>query len=285
MPAVITGALWALPGDPAELICPPEICTGTARLAERFHLDQGPVEFYRWWLSGAVSGDFGASWRMMQGVPVGEEVWRSLPYTLALVTLAALMLVGATLLGGVRRIPRAVDAVWQAMGLAPVVLGALLAAAWIEITYGARSHDGLPGVLRVVLGAGVLAMTDGLFSATVSSTRKSLEAEAQRRYALFAVLRGESVLANTLPNVLPALAGQLRGRLTHVLSSAVIVEVVLGIQGLGDLLWRGTLSQDFSVVLASAWVFAWLASALLIAQAAVELLVGHHVQSSPEVPQ
>ena len=54
-----------------------------------------------------------------------------------------------------------------------------------------------------------------------------------------------------LPNVAPALAGQLRARAIHLLSGgAVVVEVVLRIEGLGELLWIGTLLQDFGVVLA-----------------------------------
>ena len=49
------------------------------------------------------------------------------------------------------------------------------------------------------------------------------------------------------------------------MSGAGIVEVVLGIPGLGELLWEGTLLQDFGVVLAAAWAFALLSGALLSA--------------------
>jgi ABC-type dipeptide/oligopeptide/nickel transport system permease component len=52
-----------------------------------------------------------------------------------------------------------------------------------------------------------------------------------------------------------------------------VVEVVLGIPGLGELLFDGTLLQDFGVVLAASWAFSLMASALLCAQALVE--IGH----------
>jgi ABC-type dipeptide/oligopeptide/nickel transport system permease component len=55
------------------------------------------------------------------------------------------------------------------------------------------------------------------------------------------------------------------------MSGAVVVEVVLGIQGLGELLWAGTLLQDFGVVLAGAWAFSWLSALLLLSAALVDL--------------
>ena len=42
VPAIITMLIWALPGDPASIICPPESCGGTDTLAERWNLDAGP---------------------------------------------------------------------------------------------------------------------------------------------------------------------------------------------------------------------------------------------------
>ena len=90
------------------------------------------------------------------------------------------------------------------------------------------------------------------------------------------------MLSNTLPNVLPAIAGQMRARLLHLLSGAVIVEVVIRIDGLGDLLWQGTLTQDFGVVLASAFAFAVLSAVLLLGQALVEIGVALHVRRSPK---
>ena len=64
VPALIAGIIWALPGDPAALICPPEICSGTEELARRWRLDGGPMEFFIHWLSQVSEGDFGRSWRL-----------------------------------------------------------------------------------------------------------------------------------------------------------------------------------------------------------------------------
>jgi peptide/nickel transport system permease protein len=161
------------------------------------------------------------------------------------------------------------------------VIFALIFAAVIQINFGALSHDGLAGTLRLVFGAVVLGFADGAFAGAVLGTRAVFEEEFKQRYVQIAILRGETVLSNALPNVLPALIGQLRGRMLHVLSGAIIVEVVLGIPGIGELLWDGTLLQDFGVVLAAAWGFALLSGGMLFAQATCEVLIEMYVRKFP----
>jgi ABC-type dipeptide/oligopeptide/nickel transport system permease component len=61
VPLIITIFIWALPGDPASIICPPETCGGTEALAARWNLDGGPIQFFSGWVSAALQGDFGNS--------------------------------------------------------------------------------------------------------------------------------------------------------------------------------------------------------------------------------
>lgn len=281
VPAVITAAIWSLPGDPAEIICPPAICTGGEALAARWGLDQGPVHFYTSWLSKAITGDFGASWRVAQGFPVNELILESLPTTAILVLLAMLPLTVGSVLAAAGYLPKRLDNVWQAFGLIPAVILALGFAAVVSINYGALSFDGWPGTLRLLFGALVLGIADGALAGAVVGTRSTFEEEVKQRYVGIAVLRGESTLSNTLPNVLPALIGQFRARTLHVLSGTVIVEVILSIPGLGELLWDGTLQQDFGVVLAAAWAFALLSGCLLFVQAVSEVAIAMYVRRSP----
>jgi peptide/nickel transport system permease protein len=280
VPAVITAALWVLPGDPAEIICPPGICDGTAALAERWGLDKGPVHFYLNWMASAITGDFGNSWRVTQGYSVALLLWESIPKTAALVMLAMVPLVTGSTLAAMGLMPKKADALWQLIGLIPAVILALICAAIVQINYGVSS-DGWPDLLRLILGGLVLGFADSAFAGAVIGTRQVFEEEFKQRYVQIAILRGETVLSNALPNVLPALIGQFRGRMLHILSGAVIVEVVLGIPGLGELLWDGTLLQDFGVVLAAAWGFALLSGAMLLAQAVSEVGIELYVRSSP----
>ena len=287
VPAAITAVLWALPGDPASILCPPGICPDLARaeLALRWHLDAGPTEFYTAWLSAALQGDFGRSWRVEQGVPVRELLFESLPQTAALLALAAVPLGLGGVLAALGRIPKRLDAIWQAIGLVTAVILALLGAAYVQITWGALSYEGTPALVRLLFAALTLGLTDGALAGAVLGTRSVFEEENKRRYVQISVMRGEGQLANALPNVLPALLGQSRSRLLHLLSGAVVVEVVLQVPGIGELLWQGTLLQDFGVVLAAATGFALLSAVLLMAQALGEIAVALWVRGGPSVPR
>ncbi len=287
IPAIITLILWALPGDPVEIVCPPGQCSeeGARELAEQRYLDQGPVYFYTSWVGNAFQLDFGKSWRVAQGFPVSALMSEAIPATTILVLLAMLPLLIGSIFASVGWAPKRVDPFLQGLGLIPSVILALVFAAIVEISYGALSNEGWPGVLRLLLGALVLGVADNALTGAVVGTRSVFEAEMKQRYIGIAVLRGETVLSNALPNVLPALFGQFRGRLLHLLSGAVIVEVVLRISGIGELLWSGTLLQDFGVVLAAAWAFAVLSSALLLMQAGVEVGTAMYVRRVPVVPE
>lgn len=277
VPMLLTVLLWALPGDPASIVCPPETCSGTEELARRWNLDQGPMHFFTTWMASAAGGEFGNSWRMQTGAPVRDLVFESIPNTLALIGLAFVPIVLGTVLAALDVVHRRLDPLLHLVGLFPVVILAVMAAAWKVLTYS--EFEGQTAAL--FLGAAVLGIADGAFSGAVTGTRSVASAERRQRYTGVGVLRGETELANILPNITPALVGQLRARILHLFSGAVVVEVVLKIDGLGDLLWQAALVQDFGVVLPVATVFACFSAGLLLVQALAEGAVAVWVRWSP----
>jgi len=281
VPAALTAVLWALPGHPAEIVCPPGICDGADALAERWNLHKGPWHFFSTWFGQALQGEFGNSWRAQPGVPVSELLWQSLPETTKLLVLAMVPILSASVAAALGWLPKRLDPVWQVIGLVPAVILALFCAAQVQIAYGAMSHEGWPATLRLLLGALVLGVADSALSGAITGTRGVFQAELRQRYIQIALLRGETPLSNALPNVLPALIGQFRARALHLMSGAVVVEVVLGISGLGELLFDGTLMQDFGVVLAAAWAFSLLSAALLLLQGVLEVAVALWVRWAP----
>jgi len=282
VPALVAAVVWALPGDPAEIICPRSTCTGGAELAARWRLDAGPWAFYQAWLGDALGGEFGRSWRVLQGVPVAELLTEAVPNTLVLVGAAGLLVTLAGLGGLTGALGARAEALARAVGVAPAVLLGLLAAASIELRYGADAFGPDAASWRLVAGVAVLVLADGAFGGALAGARAATAAERAARYVGVAVLRGEAPLDNMLPNLAPALVGQLRARLVQLLSGAVVVEVVLRLDGVGDLLWTGTLLQDFGVVIAAATVFAVFSAVLLAAQAVAELIIGGVVRRVPE---
>jgi len=281
VPAVITGFIWSLPGDPASLICPPNICGGTAALAERWNLDGGPMQFFLGWMADATTLEFGNSWRLHQGLPVLELLKEAIPTTVSLISVATLVIMAGAVMATRGWLPRRLDPVLRFVGLVPALVLALAGAAAIELTFGFGSFSESGKLARLLIGAAVLGVADGAFTGAALGTRTTFETENQSRYVGIAVLRGEQPLANTWPNVAPSVIGQMRARIIHLLSGAVVVEVVLRIDGLGDLLWGGTLRQDFGVVLAAATLFASVSAVLLVIQAVLETLVALHVRKAP----
>ena len=116
-----------------------------------------------------------------------------------------------------------------------------------------------------------LGIADGALSGSILGNRSIFEQENQQRYVGISILRGESNFSNTLPNLAGAIVGQYRTRVVQLLS-AVIVEVIVQVDGFGALLFKGTLKQDFGVVLAAATIFAVISSSLLMLQAVVEVI-------------
>ena len=283
VPAVITGFIWALPGDPASLICPPHICGGTEALARRWNLDGGPIQFFLGWVIDAAQLEFGNSWRLHQGLPVLGLLEQAIPTTVALISMATAFVMVGAFFASTGLIPRKVDPTLRVVGLIPGLVLGLLGAAFIELTYGFASFSASGQLARLVVGAIVLGIADGAFGGAVLGTRAAFDTENRERYVGIAILRGERTIQNTLPNLAPALIGQMRARIVHLLSGGVIIEVILRIDGLGSLLWGGTLRQDFGVVLAAATLFAVVSSVLLLVQAVLETLVALHVRRAPRI--
>lgn len=272
--------LWALPGDPASIICPPETCSGTEELARRWNLDQGPTHYFLSWAGGVAQGEWGNSWRLMTGMRVRGLVEESVPNTLLLLGLALIPVLVGSLLAALEVVGEKVDPALQLIGAVPGILLALIAAAWQTLTFGL---DGEP-TAGLLLGAAVLGLSDGVFSGAVIGTRSLFGGERRQRYVGVALLRGERIIENTLPNVAPAFIGQLRARTIQLLSGAVVIEVVLRIDGIGDLLWQATLVQDFGLVMPLVTAFSLISSALLLLQAVAEVGVALHVRRSPKLP-
>jgi len=250
-------------------------------LAERWNLDGGPAQFFLGWLSDAIHLDFGNSWRLHQGIPVLELLQGAIPTTVSLIIVSSLLLMAGALLATKGWLPRGLDSFLRFFGLVPALVLALAGAAFIELTFGFDSFSDTGQLARLLVGAGVLGLADGAFTGAALGSRETFETEGQQRYVGIAILRGERLIGNTMPNVAPALIGQMRARIIQLLSGAVVVEVVLRIDGLGSLLWGGTLRQDFGVVLAAGTLFAVVRACLLIGQAVLEAMVAIHVRKAP----
>tara|TARA_B110000037_G_scaffold216429_1_gene275563 strand:- start:224 stop:1003 length:780 start_codon:yes stop_codon:yes gene_type:complete len=255
------------------------------------------MNYYSHWISSALDigacgveehnhvggvGDLGKSWTYMPSEQVLTLLGDSIFNTLKLVGLASLIL----LLGAVRaasgNLSHLTQKLFRLLGAVPALVLALAGAAFIAVTFGSETAGSEANTVRLLVAAFVLALADASLSGTVDAVEQVVSAEKQQRYVEMGVLRGESVLSNMLPNIMPSLAGQFRARILNLISSAVVIEVILSVEGVGDLLWNATLDQDFGLVLGSTFIFVLLSSFLLFIQAIVEIVTALVVRKSPK---
>lgn len=257
----------SIPGGFRAVVFPNGYDTDVPRqraVADAFHLDDPVVVRFAHWVVDAVQGDFGTSLR--NGEPVWDMIWPRVPISLEL------MLVGVVL-AVVIGIPLGIVSARfdgrPAGGLADVVLGFcqsvpvfitslilirvfalglgwLPAATWVRLTddFGAHlRHLAMPAVTLAMAELGTvgrvirsdLLRVLGEEFVTVANT-KGLSA----RYVLYRhALRPASL---GLLNVVGLSVGAL-------LSGTILVEIIFGIGGLGQLVFESSIQRDLPMLL------------------------------------
>jgi ABC-type dipeptide/oligopeptide/nickel transport system permease component len=197
---------------------------------------------------GALSGDMGRSYR---GYPVDEMVLRgagrTLPLIAAAVALSLLVSVGLVYLRrrdstGGSWIGRALVGLVGAVSPTPVFLLAYLALVLLAVP-----PEG-PGLWAAAIG--VLALGDGM----LGDMSRGLDAEVRRLLDLDFVhsarLRGFPLWRRLLPHLLLPTAQLVADRGAYLVGGILVLEMVLGIQGLGLIGYRAAQHADFPLLIA-----------------------------------
>jgi peptide/nickel transport system permease protein len=253
--SAVTFALLGFAGGDAltELRDNPQISDETIeRLRSVYGLDQPlPVRYFRW-LSGAVTGDLGESTYFR--VPVSSLVWTRSVSTFLLGTAAfaiSLTIALALSLIGVRykssMLAAVIDFVILATASTPrIVLALVTLAISVRLTASARSSAAL-------FWLAALALSAPLISAFLAQFYGELQRTMREDFIKLAQAKGLSESAVILRHaVRPALnplltiAGLSLG---GVLGGSVIVESVLGREGLGTLMVSAVRGRDLPLVM------------------------------------
>ena len=253
--SAVTFALLGFAGGDAltQLRDNPQISDVTIeRLRRVYGLDQPlPIRYFRW-LSSAVTGDLGESTYFR--VPVSGLVWaRSLntfllgtaAFAIALAFAVPLSLVGARYKS--RTIGAFVDSLILVTASTPRIVLALVALAIsVRLTASARSS-------AVLFWLGALALSAPLISVFLAQLHGELQRTMREDFIKLARAKGLSEGAVIVRHAIrPALnpvltiAGLSLG---SVLGGSVIVESVLGRQGLGTLMVSAVRGRDLPLVM------------------------------------
>ncbi|MCT9935272.1 ABC transporter permease [Planotetraspora sp. A-T 1434] len=278
---LINYMVWQLPGDPFAGRCGQRPCPDAYVNAMRaqFGLDQPVLVQYWNFLKNMLTGNLGVDFNQ---VPVATSLADAWPITIRLAILAvaieAVIGIGAGVLSGLKRggvIDNAVTLSTLVLLSLPVfVTGFLLQ--WLlgvqlQIVNPTVSDEAT--VSELLVPAFVLASLNMAFTARL--TRTSIVENLRADYVRTAIAKGLTnrrvvgvhLLRNSLIPVLTFLGTEVGG----LMAGAIITEGIFNIHGIGGLLYRAIINQDFTIVVP---VAALLVLVYLITNLLVDLLYG-----------
>ncbi len=234
-------------------------------LVDRYHLDDNVVVRHLHWLADVVRGDWGISTR--GDTPVGEFIWPRIPISLELmlvsVTVTLLIGIPLGLWAAARAGRRSGDVLNTGFGLAqsvpvfitPVILiwvfalqlQWLPAAGWVRLTNSPTDnlrHLALPVAALVSAEVGIVARivrADVLRVMRADFYTAAIGKGLGTRYVLFRhALRPASL---GLLNVVGL-------NISALLSGTMIIEIIFGLPGLGQVVLEATTARDLHMLLA-----------------------------------
>ncbi|HET6201362.1 MAG TPA: ABC transporter permease [Planctomycetota bacterium] len=265
-----------LPGDASLYFLHPDLpAEDAAGVRESLGLDRGFAVQYGCWLRSAALLDFQRS--LIYGRPVAELLREALPNTLLLASAALLLAFGGGIGAGLlaaRRAGRLSDRLWTAGSVLVYSTPAFWLALMLLLVFAERLRlfpasglaspdaDFLPLLERPLdrlwhLALPAVSLAAGLAAAVFRFVRESLLEALAQDYCRTARAKGvpealvlrRHALRNAL---LPAI--QLLGlQLPLLFGGSVLIETVFGWPGMGRLLVRSILNQDYPVVLGGAF--------------------------------
>lgn len=279
-------AVSLAPGSVAETILGQNATPATvARLTHLLHLDEPLPEQYWNWLVNALHGDLGVS--VFTGEAVGPELGVRLGVTLSLVisTLVFVVIIGVLLgiVSAIRQgwLGRLVD-ILSVVGYAVpgFWLALLLVSAFANqvpifpaVGYTDFSQSPFEWARGLVLPVATLSVSGVALIA--KQTRTSMVETLSRDYVRVLLANGFSrwsvIFRHALRNAAIPVASTTGIMVVALLSSAVLVEQIFALPGLGSLAIRASQQHDLPYVIGAALFFTFI---VIVVNLAVDLLIG-----------
>jgi peptide/nickel transport system permease protein len=253
-----------LPGDVGRRVLGP-FATQEAvdALNARLGTDRPVLVQYGDWIGSAVTGDLGMS--ISFGRPVSEMIVRSLRNSLNLATLAFLMVVPLSLVGGIvaaLRRGKLTDRFITVGGLSATVIPEFVSGIVLIVIF-AVWLGWLPGTAVAPAGSGfftqmrhlilpAIPLVFVLFGYIARITRAGMIEALEADYTRTAILKGlprsrvigRDVLRNALLPTIAVVASQVG----YLIGGLVVVEVLFNYPGIGQLLFTAARNADFPLL-------------------------------------
>lgn len=273
---LINFMVWQLPGDPFAGRCGQRPCPDSyvTAMREQFGLDQPMLVQYGNFLKNMLSGNLGVDFKQVSVASQLADAW---PVTVRLailaVTFEALIGITAGVLSGLKR-GGFIDNVVTVSTLFLLSLPVFVTGYLLQWLLGMRLGLINPTVSEaatipeLIVPAIVLASLNMAFTARL--TRTSIVENLRADYVRTAVAKGLTnrrvVAVHLLRNSLIPAVTFIGTEVGSLMSGAIITEGIFNIHGIGGLLWRAILGQDYTIVvpIASLLVLIYLLTNLIV---------------------
>ena len=249
---VIFLLLRAIPGDPARIALGLNASDeAVAELSHTLGTDRPLVAQYVGWIAAMLRGDFGVS--LASGADLGPVIWQRAGVSLVLAVAAMVLSLAIALLVGIwlaRRNSAVLSGLTQLGMAVPSFVVGIVAVAVFSVRLGWLPANGWGTAAHAVLP--VLSLTAVQTAILARYIRTAVSEELERDYVRTARSTGasmtqvvrEHVLRNAALPVLTVVGIQL----SALVVSAVVVEQVFAIPGLGSFLLDSVRNRDITAV-------------------------------------
>ncbi len=274
---VIFSLIYMAPGDATDILIPPGVSDKVRqRLAQELGMDRNFFQQYSSWAGGIVTLDFGISSTIRQGEKVNNLVLPALKKSLSLIFIAiilsssiSLIMVYFFLAMGFKTCQRATSLGLYLLSAAPVfVLGYWCLYLGNQTVYAMIQRDlisrpewfPLPmnsnGLFPFFCAAFILALGDGNLLDLIRNIKGSLTEIIRKEYIKAARAKGANIIKHILRAFFPTFFSIASSKISFLLGSVVVIEVVFNMSGAGRLLWEAALNRDYNVVIAITFISA-----------------------------
>jgi peptide/nickel transport system permease protein len=282
--------LRLLPGDIVDVMTGgdiPSTAQSKERLREAFGLDKPLPVQYVTWVANIARGDLGTSFR--SGEPITTILLRTLPITLELTLLAVVVAtVCAIPLGVVSAVVResSFDYVARLAGLVGLSMPNFWLATlmllftsvifhWIPpVNWIPPFQDPIGNLKQMLLPTAAIALQ--LMAILMRMTRTMMLEVLQQDYVRTARAKGAEerlvVFRHALRNALIPVVSVIGFQLGALMGGSAIVEVIFGLNGVGNTLVQAIFNRDYPVVQATTL---FVAAVFVFANLGVDLLYGY----------
>jgi len=253
---IIFGIMQAMPGDPIDLMADARVSQEkVAELKARWGLDKPPVVQYFYWLANVLHGDFGTSITTKQDVTylIRERLPFTLQLTGAAILVEYLLAVPLGLMAAVRRekaFDRGMTVVMVVLWSMPTFWLGVLFIMEFAIRHSLFPISGYSGFRSLILPAMTLALPS--LAQTFRLTRSEVLDVMEEKHVETAYAKGVSdravLVKHVLRNALIPVTVTFFLSLPWLIGGSVVVENVFAWPGMGQLLWKSIVKQDFPVV-------------------------------------